>query len=109
MNFLDTTTLSTYTLAHRHMIGTLQIYTNLTSLYAVTLSNNKMLAVKNTSGVFVAQIGDGSCLRSYAVTVGATALATTVDYSTHTAEDCNFAVNGQVSSVSVSSALMLRQ
>ena len=114
VDFLQITDQATYTKAHRHMIGMLQVHTNLTghilkqvvsidqtdncvvaALYAVRTADQKMLAVRNNSGTFTAQIGDGSCLRSYAVTVGATALATTVDYTTVTASDCSFAVTAQ--------------
>lgn len=60
------------------------------------MTSDGLLSVRNRSTYFLADIGDGSCVRSYAVTVGATALATTVNYATPVSTDCSFSVSSQV-------------
>ena len=82
------------------------------ALYAATTGSQEMISVRNLSSAFVAEIGDGSCVTSYPVTVGDTALSTTIDYTSPTV-NCSYDVAAQVlcsapvlpGSVSVSSML----
>ena len=56
-----------------------------------------MVSVSNRSTYMLAQLGNGSCVSSYRVTIGATALLTTVDYSTPLEVNCSYDVLSQVS------------
>ena len=65
------------------------------ALYAATTSSQELISVRNLSSAFVAEIGNGSCVTSYPVTVGDTALSTTIDYTSPTV-NCSYDVAAQV-------------
>ena len=65
-------------------------------LYGAT-DAGMMVSVSNRSTYMLAQLGNGSCVSSYSVTIGATALLTTVDYSTPVKVNCSYDVLSQAS------------
>ena len=109
VDFLQTDNVTEYSKAHRHLIGLLQTHSTLSAAFAQTLDQQQLLGVRNraplhphhdddearrggtsaASSRFEALIGNGTCTMSYSVTVGATALATTVDYSSPISVNCS--------------------
>ena len=66
----------------------------------ISVRKRCVIKLGNDCREYLADIGDGTCVHSYSVTVGATALATTIDYSTPVSTNCSYIVQDQVSSTS---------